>query len=337
MGVTYSADGERLYAAYALEDAFSPGHSGPIVVSVSSDHGATWSTPIETPLGGGDGTYLDVRLAAAPDAPWLYVAAILRTEEHQVQSLVFSRSGDRGASWNNGKTFVTDDPRDMELLLRGFAMAAGRSGHVLVAYGLYLGYPSFSETVQVARSADHGASFVYGTADRYGATDDGSTVLSQPDIEIGPKGTAHLVYGKGENYFSAIPEAILYKYSVPPYETWRAAPIVLADNAGDLNIKLSNPRLAATACGQATVLHASWVENGTDDANNIFYTRKLLQRDGGHVWSNPLKVGTSKHEVRQNELVGAGGKAFSSWETFPVSANNWSIFGSCIWSGISCP
>jgi hypothetical protein len=110
--------------------------------------------------------------------------------------------------------------------------------------------------VQVARSANHGASFLYGTADQYSTADpnDGMLVLREPDIEIGPLGTAHLVYAMGYNPGSAV----LYKYSFPPYSTWSAESVQLDDSAPQASLGL--PRLAVGACGQTSVLHATWAE-----------------------------------------------------------------------------
>jgi hypothetical protein len=128
--------------------------------------------------------------------------------------------------------------------LHGFALAARGSGNAFVAYGWekYV-YPNYNYTVQVARSANHGASFLYGTADQYSTADpnDGMLVLREPDIEIGPLGTAHLVYAMGYNPGSAV----LYKYSFPPYSTWSAESVQLDDSAPQASLGL--PRLAVGA------------------------------------------------------------------------------------------
>jgi hypothetical protein len=100
------------------------------------------------------------------------------------------------------------------------------------------------------------------------------------------------------------------------------------------------PQLAVGACGQASVLHATWVESlGVlpDSSGKIVYTRKVAQL--GYAWSDPLKVGQLKNGIYTNGLAAAGPKAFSVFggRTSPASLNRWGIFGSRISSGVTCP
>jgi hypothetical protein len=177
----------------------------------------------------------------------------------------------------------------------------------------------------VARSADHGASFLYGVADQ-----SNDLSLRDPDIKIGPSGTAHLVYAKGSNPGSAV----LYKYSYAPYGNWSAEPVRLDNSVPEANV--ATPQLAVGACGRASILHATWADllNG---ASKVFYTRKIAQR--GYAWSEPLKVGELKNGIYTNGLAAAGPKAFSifSGRTAPDPQNKWGIAGSRISSGVTCP
>jgi hypothetical protein len=310
--VTYVSGVGRLYAAYAYTkpDLYLSG----VAFSVSADQGATWSTPTsalpELNLGY-DEDYGDVRLAAAP----------FKNHWHG-RNLYFSRSADRGSSWSPSKMIAEGNSTD-GTSLSGFSLAAGRGGNVLVAYGLgqYLDTGQ-SYTVEVARSADHGASFLYGTADQ----SDGYS-YPDPDIKVGPMGTAHLVYAKGENPGAAV----LYKYSYAPYSAWSAEPVRLDD--GLAQTKVRAPRLAVGACGEASVLHATWLESDAPDywPERILYARKVAQR--GYAWSEPLKVAMN---VFSNGLAAAGPKAFSIFGR-RTGLNQSGILGSRISSGVTCP
>jgi hypothetical protein len=329
--VTYAAGGGRLYAAYLYTktDSCLTG----VAASVSTDQGATWSTPTKVfaeasacegilpdhenffASGGG---YNDVRVAVAPDGPWVYVAA--KHFGYHDHHILLGTSSDQGLSWTSNivaYAFIYDAD------FRGFALAAGRSGNVLVALGYE--YYDFSYHMYVVRSTDYGVSVDYPVAD-----EGNSSRLSNPDIKIGPSGTAHLVYAKGG-------ESILYKYSYPPYSTWSSTSIRLDNNVPRANV--GAPQLAMGACGQASVLHATWVESlGVlpDSSGKIVYARKVAQR--GYAWSDPLKVGQLKNGIYTNGLAAAGPSAFSVFggRTSPASLNKWGIFGSRISSGVTC-
>lgn len=322
--VTYSADGSRLYAAYTYLKPVSSSLTFAVAVGVSLDEGATWSAKSAFSVGSvsDDWGFVDLRLVAQPDGSRLYMVENFRGVHGRF--VYFASSPDQGLSWAPIKLIAVAFP-DEGTDLHDVALAAGRRGNVLIAYGWSEVSSSFDFTLQVARSADYGASFLYGTAERYSSSvDDGSLELSQPDIKIGQLGTAHLVYDKGSN-------AILYKYSLPPYNTWSAAPARLDDEISAA--ELSEPRLAVGACGQASVLHATWVQNRTG-TGNILYTRKVAQT--GSAWSDPLKVGKSNYRLGGNELAGVGAKAFSIWQA-SVPPGNSTMFGSRVWSGVTCP
>lgn len=335
--IAYTATGGRLYAAYVYSGNSGDGGcedlSG-IAFSVSTDQGATWSSPkmvfkeycnfYYSPAG-----FRDVNLAVAPDGPEIYAVGY-QTEGHGEQHVLFSSSSDQGASWNPEKEIASGSGFGEPPILHGFALAAGRKGDVFVSYGIEEYLSGFIYRLQVARSADHGASFLYGTADQYSSTRrDESLVLSQPDIKIGPSGTAHLVYGKGG-------EAILYKYSFPPYRTWSAEAVRLDDDIPGAIAR--SPRLAVSACGGAGVLHATWLEalEGSQPSE-INYTRKVARP--GYDWSEPLRVGGLKHGIYEHGLAAAGAKAFSvfSGRTAPEGEDRWGTFGTRISSGITCP
>jgi hypothetical protein len=322
--VTCAAGGGRLYAAYSYG----------VAVSVSTDQGATWSIP--TSVFGDyyeEDIFFDVRLAAAPDGSRVYVAAEYYHYYgggHEL-AVLFSSSDNQGSSWSPVKKIAASFPEDGTWLY-GFALAAGRGGNVFVAYGWEDGWPLYDQsvyTVRVARSADHGASFIYGVADQ---NDDLDNRLRNPDIEIGPSGTAHLVYEEQHDPGTAI----LYKYSYAPYSRWSGEPVRLDDVP---YVGLTTPRLAVGTCGKASVLHATWLESldVSDFPSKVLYARKVARP--GYAWSDPLKVGTLKNGIYTNGLAAAGPKAFSVFagKTAPDPQNKWGIFGSRVSSGVTCP
>lgn len=322
--VTFAAEGSRLYAAYVPTGA-SSFLTGPILLSISLDQGASWSAPTVTPLAQGDVDEVVISLAAAPEGRRLYLAASSITADHRVQSLRFSSSGDQGRTWADARTIATDDPLD-SIILHGFSLAAGSGGRVLIAYGWSESYPKPSFTVRIARSADQGATFTSGIA-----AQDGVLQLSTPDISIGPAGTAHLVYTRGPDYPPG-GEAVLYRYSSPPYAAWSAPAKRLDDGAA--GVIRSSPHIAAGPCGQTSVLHATWLENRSG-GGSVVYSRKLA-RDGP-TWSHPLQIGAAAVTLDRNGVAAAGPSAFAVWQTTPVSADNWTIVGSRVNSGVTCP
>jgi hypothetical protein len=278
-----------------------------------------------------DGGFHGVRLAAAPDGPRIYVVAW--REDYGGggfnQELSLSSSEDHGASWTPSKRIAFAYPETSEL--EDFALAAGRRANVLVAYGwgYWLQDNTFLDTLRVAKSTDHGASFTYVTADQYNSND-GSITLRDPDIEIGRRGTAHIVYRKNDYPTSVI----LYKYSLPPYGAWSTEPVRLNDAVPEL--ELYDPNLALGRCGDTSVLHATW---GTS-ASKVIYTRRVARP--GYAWTDPLTVGELKggqYGIFANGLAAAGPRAFSifSGRTTPDPPGRWGIAGSRVWSGITCP
>lgn len=135
--VAYAAGGRRLYAAYPWIIRTEYGITSGVAFSASSDHGATWSTPIDAIIGYwidfGTG-FRDARLVVAPDGRDLYVAAIF--SYYRGDSLVFGSSSDEGSSWNTREESIASGYTELYgTALSGAALAAGRGGNVLVAYG----------------------------------------------------------------------------------------------------------------------------------------------------------------------------------------------------------
>lgn len=303
--VLYSADGGRLYAAYAYkyEDPASGQAISSVLISTSVDRGITWSAPVtvvpETGIDLGYGTteLHDIRIAAAPDSSWMYVLETQPSYFGNVIHLV--ASPDQGASWPGGGVQIAyGDALNFEVLSDRSALAAGAHGVVLVSYGWSdLSGPGSQQWsfVKVARSTDNGATFAATSVGNYSSRN--SISLSNPDIKIGPGGTAHVVYDRGRN-------GVFYNYSYPPYTRWIAFPI----GSGVPGSKVSSPRITVGQCGQSGVLSATWLETTgyqtVQQATKLAYTYKVAKN--GYRWSLPLKADVPAF---LNYLAGVGGNA----------------------------
>ena len=279
--ITYAAGG-RLYAAYLYMKTNSC-LTG-VALSVSTDQGATWSAPTKvfeevsacdgflgrgSFFASGEG-YNDVRVAAAPDEPWVYVAAQI-FHYHDLH-IVLGSSRDQGARWTGTDIahIFSDEPQ----FFRGFALAAARKGNVLVAFRYEDGATNYR--VYVRRSSDHGAS-----VDRQLVIADQSesSLLSDPDIEIGPSGTAHLAYARGG-------EAIVYKYSYAPYATWSAEAVRLDNNVPPANVG-APPRRGRLRTGERPARDLGGVSEGRG--------RDPLCTQGGATWLRLVRAPEGRH------------------------------------------
>jgi hypothetical protein len=322
--VTYSVDGTRLYAVYTYKYVTSNYYGGTdnitgALVSTSIDYGVTWSAPVAAipdsviDPDSNDGLELhDLRLAAAPDSPWVYLVATLPS--YFGEALMSAASPDQGVSWIS---HLVDGPSDTVISDKS-SLTAGPGGIVLVAYGkkeFNVQKQNPWAYIKVARSGDNGASFTYSDVDQYNPNP-GSAVLppSHPDIRIASLGTAHIVYDRGGR-------GVFYKYSLPPYTTWNRFPVQI--NFAPATI--SSPQVATGACGSVNILHATWLENGT----KIGYSHKIA--NNGSRWSFPLKAATAP--VNINYLAGVKGQAL----VVEGSVANDMTYEGIASSGVNCP
>ncbi len=327
VAVTYARSGGIIYVAYGNST-----HEAGLNFSLSIDQGATWSAPttLVSPLGrwGYSGS---LRLAAGSDGS-LYAVFSVVERSHSgfyCNGLYVSASTDEGASWSDAHLVDSVCLEDGERFAGSFSVAAGSEGNTIVAYGLDSWEPGYRElthdyALQIAKSTDYGASFVYGTVDRFTSNLLESEGLYDPDIIIARGGMARVVYVERG-------EAILYKISRPPYDKW-------SDKPGRLNPDVTgagvgSPSLAVGDCGSTNILHAVW----SDRVNGTLYTRKIALP--GYRWSQPLQIAEIKYG-----FAGSGAITTSGAEGFALYSNvmgrplyTTDIFGSWVWSGVTCP
>ena len=248
--LAYSADGSRAFYAY-MDLKFSPTFDWDIVVSYSTDDGATWNGPFVALNSVGDQLLYDKPwIGTAADAPnYVYVTATSFPAATGGCGIAFTRSTNRGTAF--------DSPQILEESLnscggdgsnpvvQGSRPAGGRKGKVLVAW--YNSGPDANETglfrIRTRYSGDFGATFepVVSAATDVSEVPGGLgpffcyerwTPAMFPDVEIDAAGRAHIAYTHDPDPDLASPEDGDIRYvssSGPPYSRW-SRPVTINDD-----------------------------------------------------------------------------------------------------------
>ncbi|MFO1127906.1 MAG: sialidase family protein [Rhodospirillales bacterium] len=311
--VAYAPDGGAVYAAYAID---ADDGSKDVVVARSTDNGATWTDPPVVALDASVDGFYSPRLAVSldkADAGWVYLLAARIPDYGPITSITVTRSGDRGTTWDPGKTVVTwDDISDGTATLTG-----GLGGEVLLVWSARNQYQNFYR-LRTMVSRDHAGSF-------------GRPVLVARDLpegywtfdaKIGQQGSAHIVY---ERPADGSHTAIGYTWSARPYTTW-AAPVTLGDGTDYDKVY---PVLAAQRCGMSTLLQVAWEEKRPSPDCGVHYTRKLART--GSDWSADLRVSDGASCTGYPVIAAAPSGALTAW-----TADS-GVYSSRVLSGESCP
>jgi hypothetical protein len=213
-------------------------------------------------------------------------------------------------------------------------LAAGQGGEILVAW-----VNNDNATIEVVRSRNHGAAF----APRTIAATDAVAYGLGPDIKIGDKGAAHVVYDR----VAPLPDDagdIGYLWSPgPPYTTWSKP--VTVNHDGSARRQFS-PLLSAQRCGASTILHVIWEDtrlSPTDTYSywDVFYARKVTKPGAG--WSKNIRVSdkSSYYGIFTGGIAASRGRVFAAWndrrdKTDPQDYET-DVYGSSILSGVTCP
>lgn len=347
--VAYAPNGKRVYAAYS-DNYSEEGHYGgsivvnsseDIVVSSSEDNGATWRRPVIALKGDLENySYATPRIATPLDeieSRWIYVTG-LRAYHNPSGSFDFTRSADAGATWSTPKDLGGWTSMSEIDMVRG-NVAGGKAGEVLVAGGGIYG-PYLEAAVLVARSHNHWVSFDPEVA---AATE---YPTSAPDVKIGHKGAAHIVYARWESGDSG---DIRYIWSPgPPYTTW-SEPVTVNDDGARRS--QAGPSLATQRCGAFTVLHLVWEDPrlrpmadcfndgfARDCYWDVFYARKVAKSGAG--WSKNVRVSgksslTGGDGALSPDVAASQGRAFAVWADRRDGETD--AYGSEILSGVTCP
>ena len=267
--LTWAPDGTRVYAAY-LRAATRTTLQQKAVVSVSTDKGATWSTPKKVQSFSGFDHFVGLATPLqSENSEWLYFVSF------QYPTIYFSRSNDQGKTWAALQQLVTCGGRDEYVSYP--SIAGGPGGEILVSWGSnYCGSTS-KQQIEVRRSSNFGDSFSPAVVAVPG--NGGRTAIA-----FGTGGAAHLVYSRDDSGS----DGPNYVFSTKaPYSSW-SSPVLLSDNSSVRGI--SAPVLSVSRCSSsASILHVAWLDERLGSGKyNLYYTRKVART--GEEWSADLRV-----------------------------------------------
>ncbi len=319
--LTWAPDGTRVYAAYLRADVTTLQQKA--VVSVSTDKGATWSTPKKVQSSSGFDHF--VRLATplqSENSEWLYFVSL------QYPTVYFSRSNDQGKTWSALQQLITCGGRDEYASYP--SIAGGPGGEILVSWGSnYCG--DTAAQIEVRRSSNFGGSFSPAVVAVPG--NGGRTAIA-----FGTGGAAHLVYIKDE-YGNDGPN---YVFSTKaPYSSW-SSPVRLNNNSSVSGI--SAPVLSVSPCSSsASILHVAWLDERLGSGKyNLYYTRKVART--GEDWSPDLRVSATTLASDpgygyglEPGLAAGGATAIGLWGQGSEFDGPRPVRASRIAPGVSCP
>lgn len=323
--LAYAPDGSTVY--YAYMDIKPPALGGfDIVVSSSTDGGATWSAPVIALNGTGvvpPGTAFIfdkewVGTHVEDSSNFVYVTAT-RFGPGASCAIAFTRSADMGVTWS-APTILDSSPVCGARVVQGSRPTGGPAGSVLVAWydsgtdGWLVG----SHRVRTRYSADNGLTF--------GPIVDAVTESFEvpfflgpfcfyhrwwgsmfPDVEIDPGGEAHIAYtnapiSQGPFPGCSTPSAengdIRYITSgAAPYGagSW-SAPVTVNDDG--LVRAQGYAALETQHGGQSSSLHVVWEDHRLSptvptvfpNSSNLRYDQFYSRKVPGHGWFSNFRV-----------------------------------------------
>jgi hypothetical protein len=309
--LAYSPDGRRVFYAY-MDIKDSPADYD-ILVSYSTDDGASWVGPFIALDAAGDVFLYDKPWIATPDdaSNYVYVTAtrfdlIGDGDCH----IAFARSTNGGTAYgapqaldhSTGGCGVETSP-----VVQGSRPAGGKHGNVLVAWynSGNDGWLNGSFNIRTSHSADFGATF--------GPAVDAVTDASEtpfwkgpfscyarwwlsmgPSVDIDAGGGAHIAYTHDPVPGSETPEDGDIRYATSrgaPYTTW-SRPITINDDGtasaqGFVALDVKSGKPQATWIDARLPTSAAPECNG--DVQNLFYDVFSSTRQG-HGWSTNVRV-----------------------------------------------
>jgi hypothetical protein len=312
--LAYNADGSRVYYAYLDIRGVRPDGDFDILVSYSDDDGKSWSAPVVALDGGGGLTYDKPWIGTPHDeANYVYVTATrFGGGDSFTCDIVFTRSADSGRSY--AAPDILDSSGSDGCDAQGSRPAGGTGGEVLVAW--YQDGPDDtfvgSFEIRTRRSADHGATFDETVV---AARDDSELQFRLgpfgfyhrwwggmwPDLELGPRGDAHIVYTHDPVPGSATAEEGDIRYitsSGPPHTTW-SAPVTINDDG--LERAQGYPAIEIEHEGGATTVHAIWEDHRTspnaeidfffrDSSNRLYDMFYARLTPGASGWTRNIRI-----------------------------------------------
>jgi hypothetical protein len=246
--LAYSPDGSRVFYAY-MNLKFEPTVDFDIIVSYSTDNGASWTGPFIALNGVPDVFLYDKPWITTPDdvSRYVYVTST-RFDASGACSIEFTRSTNGGTAYAAPTTLEAAPPicgEGTSTLVQGSRPAGGKHGNVLV--GWYHsgsdGWLTGSFNIRVRHSDDFGATF----GPIVTAGNDAAEVpfwlgpflcyerwwgSMFPDVELDPHGGGHIAYthDPAPGFSTAEDGDVRYATSArAPYTSW-SGPVTVNDD-----------------------------------------------------------------------------------------------------------
>jgi hypothetical protein len=325
----YAPDGSRVYYVYM---DIKPNNDWDIVVSFSDNDGQSWTGPIIV-LDAQPGFLYDKPWISAHidrgESDWVYVTATqFSTVPGGTDRIAFTRSPNQAVTWSNPPTFL--DSASSPVVVQGARPIGGLGGEVLVAWynSGSDGWLSGSFSIRTSRSGDHGATF----DQPVNAVTDNSELPFWlgpnaeyhrwwggmfPDVEIGPKGEAFIVYTHDPVAGSTTDEDgdIRFISSVnAPYNVW-SSPITISDDGSG-----KAQGYVTLEVGNGGQLHAMWEDHRLSSESNLFYDCFYSRKPRGTGFFSNFRVSDASS---MSDFIYIG-------DYMDITSNNTTLFG--IWT-----
>lgn len=322
--VRWSPNGATAYFAYM--SIRGDQSTADIVVSRSTDGGATWTGPVVAI----PGTAPDF-----PDKPWLGVHTFDSTQPGRVYvtttnfrgtgdcDIVFTSSNDSATTFALSTTLATSSLCD-PVVLQGSNVVGGTGGEVLVCW-----YNSRSDgwlvgafDIRCRRSGNNGGSWGGEVTAINGITFELPYWMCPnlsyyrlwgamfPQVRIAPNGSAHIVVTRDPTSGSSNGECgnVVYARSdASPYSSW-TAPVTIStgSNTDKTAQNYATLTIEVRSGSPAYALHALWVDQRLSPRqrpNRRYDVYRSISTNGGGSWSSNVRV-TSASSLTDYTFIG---------------------------------
>ena len=294
------------------ENMFGSGSIEGCKVIVSSDNGATWSSPSVTSVSGVDKNWIAADQTSGPFSNYVYTTMTAGSGVGR-----FSRSTDFGVTWQN-----TFSPTTQTLPGMMVAVGANVIGGDVPGGAVYVvtngGSNAFAPVYYFYLSTDGGQTFTYKSAQNF-ANYVGTNVGGRHSVEnmrTRPypfitadnsyhqfRGRLYLVYASNTPAGNGNKPDIFCRYSTDQGVTWSSA-VVIND---DPNTTANHQWMPAVWCDKETGrLYAKWFDTRNVPTSDSAEVYASYSDDGGITWAENQNLSTSKFKIDCSTCGGGG-------------------------------